>query len=146
MEDKTTRKVTAGETTKTEKVVKGLGPALADLVKKPGVIVTLLGAAGYVGPEVAQTANKLLEMDLPGWALLVLVGAYVLVRMGHDALKTLRELTKEFREFREETRTRLKNGDGILKEYRGRLDYLEAWKEAHDPHWKQPGDETPAHD
>lgn len=149
-DDKTTKKV--AKTTGKAPAKSDMAAQLLEFVRKPGVVVAILTAVGLTGQDVVKYVNSLLSMDLPAYALLLLAGGYVVVRMAHDYLKSQRamadnvaELRVAFDEFRGWTRDRLESGTGHIDALRDttrtnghRLDFLEAWKQAHDPEWTMP--------
>lgn len=154
-DDKATKKVARTESRKaTGKPVPkpDLPTQLLEVVRKPGVVVTLLAAVGLTGQDAVAAVNNLLSMDLPAYALFLLAGGYVFIRMAYEYLKSQRamadnvaELRVAFDEFRGWTRDRLESGTGHIDALRdttrtngNRLDFLEAWKQAHDPEWTMP--------
>lgn len=90
---------------------------VVEFLRKPGVIVTLLGFVGLKGQDVVAEVNTLLSMDLPAWTLLALVGGYVVARVGYNLLKRvasmaddLSRMREAWEEFRDWTRDQLAQG------------------------------------
>lgn len=151
-DDKKTKKVKTATTRRTDRTPakQDLPAQLLEIVRKPGVVVTVLAAVGLTGNDIVSQVNALLSLNLPAYALLGLAAGYVFIRMAYDYLKSqramaenVRTLVEAFEEFREWTRDRLESGDdsiGNLVAKTGanseRLTFLEAWKAAHDPDWK----------
>jgi hypothetical protein len=120
-DEKTTKKVT--KTTAKQAAKPDLPTQILELVRKPGVVVTLLAAVGLTGQDIVTHVNTLLSMDLPAYTLLVLAGGYVVARWLYDYMKSQRSMAGDvkalvlaFDEFREWTRDRLQSGDDNLSE------------------------------
>ncbi len=103
-----------------EKKKRDLPEQLIELLRKPGAIVGILTLVGLTGQDAVAQANLLLNMDLPAWALLALVAAYIAARVVANLLRRiyamaddLRRMRQAWEEFRDWTREQL--ADGGLK-------------------------------
>lgn len=94
-----------------------LAEQLVELARKPGVIVTVLTLVGLTGQDAVAQANALLSMDLPAWALLALVAAYIAARVVSNLLRRITGMAEDiarmrhaWEEFRDWTREKLADG------------------------------------
>lgn len=103
-----------------DKKRRDLPEQLIELLRKPGAIVGILTLVGLTGQDAVAQANLLLNMDLPAWALLALVAAYITARVIAYLLRRICAMAEDLRcmrqaweEFRDWTREQL--ADGGLK-------------------------------
>ncbi len=103
---------------------------IVNLLRKPGVVVTILTVAGLATDDTVAAVNKLLTLDLPAWSLLGLVALYILARAGYYGLMKLSKMSETI----EKILARLEQGDDNFKEIRGiaggnkeRLDVIEGF-------------------